>query len=376
MNLSLMQSKNLIFVITQLFQGIPVQVYIIIFFIMSAVSIYLAYKENQYRQNSITRTSIKESIDNLPTGLCFSTESGIVFLSNKTMNNICHKITGGDLQDAEALWKKIIERVQVRDKHKSVNHHISQFDNKQTWSFSRNNIKVNNKDGVQITAVNITELDEMRRLLKKRNAEFIKMNIRLRKYSENLAAIKSKEERLATKTQLHSELGYILLATRRILANKEFDKEGESILTLWKQNIVALLNGSGMKEKNAFEELLQSAADIGIKLRLYGELPQKDNIKDIILTSAIEALNNAIRHADATELNLSIKETERKYKIELTNNGALPGKKITEGGGLSALREKVEEQGGIMGIDIDPVFKLWIRLPKGREVTNDKGINS
>ena len=368
MDLSLMKNNNPIFVITQIFQSIPADIYIIIFLIMLAVSVYLTYIEHQYRQNTITRTSIKESIDNLPAGLCFSTVSGIVFLSNKTMNNLCHKITGRDLQDAEAFWQEITESGQNMNMYKSGNQLISQFDNKQTWSFSRHNIKVNNKAGVQITAVNITELDELRTLLKKKNTEFMKMNTRLRQYSENLAAIKSKEERLATKTQLHSELGYILLATRRIMANKEFDQEGKSVLALWKQNIAALLSGNGMKEKNAFEELLQSAADIGIKLQLHGELPQKSKIKDIVMISAIEALNNAIRHADATVLNLTIEETEKEYTIELTNDGALPEKKITEGGGLSALREKIRREGGIMGIDTVPVFKLWIRLPKNLSI--------
>ncbi len=81
----------------------------------------------------------------------------------------------------------------------------------------------------------------------------MKMNSRLHQYSENLAHIKSKEERLATKTQLHNELGYILLATRRALANKELDKEGQSILALWKKNIATLLTGrGGLKEKKCF----------------------------------------------------------------------------------------------------------------------------
>ena len=125
-----------------------------------------------------------------------------------------------------------------------------------------------------------------------------------------------------------------------------------------------------VKEKNAFEELLEAALDIGIELKLEGRLPQESENKDIILKAAIEALNNAVRHAGATELNLTIKEVEEEYTIELTNNGILPKEEIIEGGGLSALREKVEGRGGRMGIDIEPIFKLWIRFPRGREVDN------
>ena len=61
---------------------------------------------------------------------------------------------------------------------------------------------------------------------------------------------------------------------------------------------------------------------------------------------------------------------EEEYTIELTNNGILPKEEIIEGGGLSVLRERVEGRGGKMGIDIEPIFKLWIRFPRGREVDN------
>lgn len=370
MDFSLRTNSNFLFLMIQKIQSLPVNIYIIIFFLILTGSISLLYKEKKSLKESITRASIKESIDNLPMGLCFSTKNGIVLLSNRSMNQLCHKITGRELQDGEFFWQKVMEKRRKFEDSLEVNQqiHILQLDNGETWSFSRNPIKVNNKAGVQITATNITELFELRSQLKKKNLEFMQMNSRLHQYSQNLAHIKSKEERLATKTQLHNELGYILLATRRALANKELDKEGQSILALWKQNITALLSGKGLKEKNVFEELLEAAIDIGIELKLEGRLPQESENKDLILKATIEALNNAVRHAGATELNLTIKEVEEEYTIELTNNGILPKEEIIEGGGLSALREKVERLGGRMGIDIETIFKLWIRFPQGREV--------
>lgn len=372
MDISLVVNRNVLLIMIKKFQSLPVNIYIIIFFLILTGSINLLYKEKKSLKESITRASIKESIDNLPMGLCFSTKNGIVLLSNRSMNQLCHKITGSELQDGEFFWEKVMEKRRKFEDSLEVNQqiHILQLNNGETWSFFRNPIKVNNKDGVQITATNITELFGLRSQLKKKNLEFMKMNSRLHQYSENLSHIKSKEERLATKTQLHSELGYILLATRRALANKELDKEGQSILALWKQNIAALLSGRGLKEKNVFEELLEAALDIGIEFKLKGKLPQESENKDLILKATIEALNNAVRHAGATELNLTIKEVEEEYTIELTNNGSSPEKEIIEGGGLSVLRERIEGRGGIMGIDIEPIFKLWIRFPRGREVDN------
>ncbi len=372
MDFPLIANTNALLLMIRKFQSLPVKIYVIIFFLILTGSISLLYREKKSLKESITRASIKESIDNLPMGLCFSTKNGIVLLSNRSMNQLCHKITGRELQDGEFFWQKVMEKRRKFEDSLEVNRqiHILQLNNVEIWSFSRNPIKVNNKDGVQITATNITELFGLRSQLKKKNLEFMKMNSRLHQYSENLSHIKSKEERLATKTQLHNELGYILLATRRALVNKELDKECQSILALWKKNIAALLSGRGLKEKSVFEELLEAAIDIGIELKLKGKLPQESENKDLILKAAIEALNNAVRHAGATELNLTIKEVEEEYTIELTNNGSSPEKEIIEGGGLSVLRERIEGRGGIMGIDIEPIFKLWIRFPRGREVDN------
>lgn len=379
MDIRLLPGSNLLFDIIKIFQNIPMIIYVLILLIILTVSVILLYKENLYEQNAITRTSIKESIDNLPMGLSFSTKSGIVFLSNRFMNNLCHKITGRELQDAEYFWEDIKRKGQnIHDNPESNSQtSIIKINDEETWSFTRHSIKINMTDGVQITAVNITQLDELRSQLKNKNTDFVKMNSRLREYSENLAVIKSKEERLATKAQLHNELGYILLATRKAMLNKNMNKEeGQSVLNLWKQNINVLLSGRGIKEKNAFEELIQSAYDIGIKLHLHGDLPQENNTRNLILTAAIEALNNAVRHGEATELNLIIKEKESGYIIELTNNGIIPEGEIVEGGGLSALRRKVEVQRGTMGIDIGPIFKLWIRISKGKEVyIYDKSID-
>ncbi len=70
-------NNDLLSSIIQIFLSIPASIYIIVFLVILAVSITLLYKEKQYEQNTITRTSIKESIDNLPMGLCFSTEKGM-----------------------------------------------------------------------------------------------------------------------------------------------------------------------------------------------------------------------------------------------------------------------------------------------------------
>lgn len=194
MDFPLIANTNALLLMIRKFQSLPVKIYVIIFFLILTGSISLLYREKKSLKESITRASIKESIDNLPMGLCFSTKNGIVLLSNRSMNQLCHKITGRELQDGEFFWQKVMEKRRKFEDSLEVNRqiHILQLNNVEIWSFSRNPIKVNNKDGVQITATNITELFGLRSQLKKKNLEFMKMNSRLHQYSENLSHIKSK----------------------------------------------------------------------------------------------------------------------------------------------------------------------------------------
>ena len=60
-------------------------------------------------------------------------------------------------------------------------------------------------------------------------------------------------------------------------------------------------------------------------------------------------------------------------EVFLTNNGAAPKEKITEGGGLSMLRHHVEEAGGRMEIQSLPRFSLMLSLPEKEETAHESG---
>ena len=75
-------------------------------------------------------------------------------------------------------------------------------------------------------------------------------------------------------------------------------------------------------------------------------------------------LTNAIQYAKATEISANIWENEDSYTVMIRNNGKPPEKKITEGGGLSNLRHRIENSGGKMTVQSLPEFSLVIEIPK------------
>ena len=58
-------------------------------------------------------------------------------------------------------------------------------------------------------------------------------------------------------------------------------------------------------------------------------------------------------------------------EVSLTNNGAVPREKITEGGGLSMLRQRIEEAGGKMEVWSSPRFQLMLSLPEQEEAAHE-----
>ena len=53
--------------------------------------------------------SVKESFDNLPSGICFYETSGILRLVNVKINDLCVEITGKPLLNGAEFWKTLAE---------------------------------------------------------------------------------------------------------------------------------------------------------------------------------------------------------------------------------------------------------------------------
>ena len=49
------------------------------------------------------RRAIKESADNLPSGICFADSNGVIILCNRQMHRLCHVLMGRDLQYLDEL---------------------------------------------------------------------------------------------------------------------------------------------------------------------------------------------------------------------------------------------------------------------------------
>ena len=331
------------------------------FAVNTAFLCWMAVSFNRERKNSILPSSVKEGFDNLPTGLCFSRKNGMVQLVNHQMNTLSYLLTGSDIQNAESFWQLVsvgqldddVERLASGERPEI------RFRNGSVWSFARENLD----SVVQITATDITEYLLLSKTLELKNTELKKMNSRLRKHGENVDEVTRSKERLETKVRIHNEFGRSLIATHHAL-----QEEGalEDIASLWKRNIAVLrMEAEPSADSDHLTALMKSAESVGIQIEIKGRIPRVKETKFLIMAAATETLTNAVKHADAGKMIIEIEELPDSYVVCFTNDGKKPeSQEITEGGGLSSLRKKIENSGGEMYVSGMPEFMLTIKLMK------------
>ena len=342
---------------------LPVILPILLLLAVITTLLTIVIKERKFEKNSITRSSVKESLDYLNTGLCFAYKNGMVMLINHRMNNLSHTIFGRDLQNANAFWENLSNgEIQSGVTRLSMGANPSlRLPDKTVWTFSREVI-----DGItQLTAAETTRLNILTEELNEKNAELSVMNERLRKYGENVDKLTREKERLETKTRIHRELGQALLTTRRYLRSES--DNSQELLDMLKRNITMLrMESESPKNDKPLDMLMKAAHSAGIEVIITRQMPKQEDVNRLFFEAATEALTNAVRHADAKKLCVELTEDNTAYSVCFTNDGNQPQNEIVEGGGLGSLRQKTEQIGGTMEVLNQPQFVLKLTVLKKR----------
>ena len=337
--------------------------------IAAAIAAFFAMvitEEFKRRRNAITPSSVKESLDQLETGLCFSQPNGLVLLTNHRMNELSHTLFGAALQNANLFWQALVsgESANGTIRVASGDHPEFRLADGTFWSFRRDLL-----DGViQLTAADTTRQHQLVGELQDKHRDLEAMNARIRSYGEKVDEYIIARERLETRVNLHGFLGQALLMTRHYLQYETGNPQ--KIIDIWQRNIDVLrMEAEPHQETDTLASLKNAAKAIGMQVHISGRLPANGQIRKLIASMGAEALTNAVRHAGAKQLWIDVEETDNEYVIRYTNDGTLPTDPITEGGGLSTARRKVEAAGGRMKIETSPRFVLTMTFE--REVTMD-----
>jgi hypothetical protein len=328
--------------------------------------------ELEGKRTRISVDSVRESIDNLPRGISFSAKNGMPLLANRLMHKLSEELTGHHFRNSEELWLELVsfkgeEHIESDIKFIEANEYPTfLLADGTVWRFSRNSFYHAKEKYIQIVATDITKIYELAIELKKSNDVLSSQYERLKKLTKEMAKIKREEEVLASKIEIHSELGHcILIGNLHNRKNGDRDEDILAVFDLWSK-VIGKLEGNIVLENEQRDDILKQlndAADaLGCKIKVDGELPEGEETLYFLTTAIREALINAVRHGEADEVDVKLLYDENVLNVEISDNGKAVNDEIVEGGGLGTLRKKIENAGGKMQIICDQGVKLLLAL--------------
>ena len=91
---------------------------------------------------------------------------------------------------------------------------------------------------------------------------------------------------------------------------------------------------------------------------MYGPIPA------IIITIVKEAINNILKHSNASNVDIIMQEHPAFYQLLIHDNGKCISKKVSEGIGLTNMRDRISALNGNIKITTDDGFKILISILK------------
>lgn len=315
------------------------------------------------RRNSLTAMSVKEALAALPTGLCFYDGTGRVLLMNPQMDAECRAMTGQPLSDGAAFFAdlcagNLLPGVVCTRRGESV---IAETPDGVTC-YKRVKHELDGKTVYELSGADISREYALKNELEEKNRQLRAMNARLRRYGDNVTRVTKERETLAARVKIHDGMGSLLLTTKKALSQGGYDRR--ALLSMWESTVCAICHPES-ETQDKFAEATRTAESVGVNIVYTGVRPGKASGAENLLAAAMfECITNTARHADGDELYVQVRADGEVYTAELTNNGKPPAGEIREGGGLSALREAVENAGGRMRVESAPRFRLTVTIPK------------
>ena len=317
---------------------ITISIICVIYEIFSVIYAYYNY----IKKEKLNNLSIKNIVDSSNIGILVLRKNKKV-LTNSVMNKILEKINIKD-DYIKNINKKNIEKI-GEDYILKVDENFYLF-----------NINQN-----EIIAFDVTEEYELQCELNKQNEKIMQNNKELIDSIENIEKYEKEKNLLELKNKYHDLLGQNLSILQQYLNRPNIAKDNlEEIKYMIKEMFIDIKEIKSSKDR--LNELIEIHNKSGTKILLEGKLPQNEEKAIAFFEIIREAVTNAIRHANSTEVYIKIKDDTEHIKMTIRNNGKKPKVEIIENEGIKGMRRKIAQIGGKIEIITKPEFLINIEI--------------
>ena len=312
-------------------------------------------RSRRKHKTTITCASIRAAMDRLPGGMMFYDNDGVIRLNNARMRDLERELLGTNMRDGALLWQRLCEAGGGESP-------TLRMEDGGIWRFTRTRIRAGKRAYWQVRAADVTDITKKREELERRQAEIVRRSERLRQMLHDVEEIRRAEEIGRAQRRIHDVLGLRVSILQRTLREKKQlnPRELESLMS----GRMEEMRGE-TKESAAlvWRDICDGFAPIGVAIHKDGGFPEDAQTAYLFVEVAREAVVNAVRHANATNVYAFFQNKPGAHCLRVENDGVLPGQ-IAEGGGLTGIRRHVEAMGGTMRIDTAPRFALAIEMPE------------
>lgn len=220
----------------------------------------------------------------------------------------------------------------------------------------------------------LDEAREMSMQMKKQNRDLIE-----KKDFELSNATLNERNRIAR--EIHDNVGHLLssaiLQSGALLTINKDEKVAQSLKTL-KDTLNQAMDSIRASVHQLHDESLDLEAQIlqitssftfcELKCDYQISSNPDKKIKYAFLSVIREALSNIIRHSDATQASIVLREHPALYQLIIRDNGTSAGYSTDEGLGLKSMTDRVEALKGNINIQTRNGFEIFISIPKEEPV--------
>lgn len=205
-------------------------------------------------------------------------------------------------------------------------------------------------------------------------------NRHLRERQDNDIRVATLKERNRIAREIHDNVGHLLsrsilqVGALSITAKDQLQKEGLDALSETLNNAMTTvrrsvhdLHDDSVDMKNAITEAIKPLYDENINVTLDYSVSENvpNNIKFSFISIIKECVSNVIKHSSADSVSVILREHPALYQLVFEDNGGFTGELSGDGIGLSNMRSRVEELGGIITVThSENGFKIFISIKK------------
>lgn len=206
--------------------------------------------------------------------------------------------------------------------------------------------------------------------LEKQNKELLEKQ----DYEINLATV---TERNRIARDIHDNVGHLLsrsiLQIGALLAINKDEATNESLRLLKGTLSEAMdsirasvhdLHEKSIELQTELQKLIDSFTFCPVRFDLELETNPDKNIKHCFIAVMKEALSNIIKHSNATNVLVAVREHPALYQLIIQDNGTLGSYNSENGIGLKNINDRVIAVGGNINISTDDGFRIFISVPK------------